>query len=63
MDTLVSLFPILALKDLPALFLSITLAAVVFFYFIHLLRKEETSAKDEADKSALDVRTRVRREA
>lgn len=63
MDTLVSLFPMLASKDLATLFLSITLAAIVFFYFIHLLRKEETTANADADKSALDARPPVRREA
>jgi hypothetical protein len=63
MDALVSLFPILASTDLSALFLSITLAAVVFFYFIHLLRKEEGSAKADADESTLNIRPAVRREA
>ena len=63
MDALVSLFPILASQDLLALCLSITLAASVFFYFIHLLRKEEDSAQTAADDSAIDVHAPVRRQA
>lgn len=63
MDTLVSLFPVLASQDLLALCLSITLAAVVFFYFIHLLRKEEDSVQSVADDSAIEVHASVRRQA
>ena len=63
MDALASLFSILASKDLLFPLVSLAFAAVVFFYFIHLLRKEETNAQVDAEKAIVDVRTPMQRQA
>ncbi|QAU35472.1 hypothetical protein [Janthinobacterium sp. 17J80-10] len=63
MDALASLFPIFVSKDLLFLLVSITLAAIVFFFFIHLLRKEENATQSDREKPAVDVRVKVRQQA
>jgi len=45
MDALTKLFPALVSVEFMQVLTSMALAALVFFYFIHLLRKEEVAAQ------------------
>ncbi|RJG01976.1 hypothetical protein [Noviherbaspirillum sedimenti] len=63
MDAVISFFPFLASPEVTQTLVSIALAAVVFFYFVHLLRKEETSALVDEEKGAADVCPNMRHQA
>ncbi|HCY63431.1 MAG TPA: hypothetical protein DHV59_11505 [Oxalobacteraceae bacterium] len=59
MDTLAKLFPVADSAGLLQTFISIALAAVVFFYFVSLLRKEEMLEQEDEAKISADIGTEV----
>lgn len=59
MDTLAKLFPISDAAGFLQTFISIALAAVVFFYFVSLLRKEEMPEQEDDAKIAADIGTEM----
>jgi phosphotransferase system glucose/maltose/N-acetylglucosamine-specific IIC component len=62
MDALAKLFPFLGSTELMQTLISIAVAAIVFFYSVFLLRKEELD--EQADKeSASDIGGEMRRQA
>ena len=59
MDHLSSMFPLLFSTEFLQALVSIALATVVFFYFVHLLRKEEDAGQTDAERitpEAVDMR-------
>lgn len=56
MDALATLFSSIGSTELLQTLTSIIVAAVVFFYSVYLLRKEEMAEQDEADEVRADIR-------
>lgn len=56
MDALATLFSNIGSTELLQTLTSIVVAAVVFFYSVYLLRKEEMAEQDEADEVRADIR-------
>ncbi len=63
MNDLANLFPMFFSLSESQAPVSIAVAAIVFFYFVYLLRKEENMAQAETEKPATDARTEKRQQA
>lgn len=59
MDALAKLFAFSDSAGLLPTCISIGLAAVVFFYFVNLLRKEEMPEQEDKEKNAADIGTEM----
>lgn len=55
MDALAKLFPHIGSTELLQTLISIVVAAVVFFYSVYLLRKEEIAEQAEAENVGADI--------
>lgn len=60
MNALANLFPGLSLSGDVQAPVAIAIAAIVFFYFVHLLRKEENTPHAKVDSPATDAHVEKR---
>lgn len=63
MDALTKLFSLLGSTELLQTVMSIAGAAIVFFYSVYLLRKEEMAEQEDAEHAAADIGVKLPRQA